>query len=324
MAVFYHPYEHSMTMALYETDDLRCPPGGQLRTVITQDGMTLRAAFWHPPVQPKGTIVILHGRTEFIEKYYEVIRECLQRNMAVATFDWRGQGLSQRLLNDRRKGHIHNLKDYGLDLDAVMRQVVLPDCPAPITLLSHSTGGAVALLAAQKGRTRYDRVVLSSPLIQLDIDPFSHGQIADLAQLLVWMGLSECYVPGGSSELFGTQPFEDNVVTSHRGRYERAKAMLKQHPELGIAAPTVGWVHAACKGVQAFQDPDFLAGIKVPVLLLVGLNEKVVSVSAIEKLGRNLPSGKLIRIPGAAHEVMMEQDRYREMFWAALDGFLPV
>ena len=85
---------------------------------------------------------MLQGRAEFIEKYFETVRDLRARGFAVATFDWRGQGLSDRALADRHKGYVRNFSEYATDLEAFMEQVVLPDCPPPIFALGHSMGGA--------------------------------------------------------------------------------------------------------------------------------------------------------------------------------------
>ena len=77
-------------------------------SIKTPDGVTLRFARWAPPPGRKGTVVVLQGRAEFIEKYFETVRDLRARGFAVATFDWRGQGLSDRALSDRRKGHVRN------------------------------------------------------------------------------------------------------------------------------------------------------------------------------------------------------------------------
>src|SRR3990172_2510200 len=74
---------------------------GALRT---PDGVALRFARWPAPPGRKGTVCLFHGRAEFIEKYFECVRELQARGFAVATLDWRGQGLSDRALADTRKG----------------------------------------------------------------------------------------------------------------------------------------------------------------------------------------------------------------------------
>src|SRR5580704_18069486 len=80
-----------------------------------RDGVSIRFARWPAPPGRKGTVCVFHGRTEFVEKYFEVTRELRARGFAVATMDWRGQGGSQRLLSDPRKGHVTSFTKYGID-----------------------------------------------------------------------------------------------------------------------------------------------------------------------------------------------------------------
>ena len=63
----------------------------------TPDGVLIRYARWAPPPGRKGTVCVFQGRAEFIEKYFEVVRDLRARGFAVATFDWRGQGQRCRL-----------------------------------------------------------------------------------------------------------------------------------------------------------------------------------------------------------------------------------
>src|SRR6185503_9476751 len=82
----------------------------------TPDGVSLRFARWQPPAGRKGTVCIFQGRSESIEKYFETVRDLRSRGFAVATLDWRGQGLSDRALKDRRKGYVRDFADYDTDL----------------------------------------------------------------------------------------------------------------------------------------------------------------------------------------------------------------
>ena len=64
----------------------------------TPDGVSLRFARFAPPAGRRGTVCIFPGRTEWIEKYFETVRDLRNRGFAVALLDWRGQGLSDRAL----------------------------------------------------------------------------------------------------------------------------------------------------------------------------------------------------------------------------------
>ena len=108
---------------------------------------------------------IFPGRTEWIEKYFETVRDLRSRGFAVAILDWRGQGLSDRALSDPLKGYVGNFSEFDTDLETFMREVVLPDCPPPIFALAHSMGGAVALRTIARGHRWFDRTVLAAPML---------------------------------------------------------------------------------------------------------------------------------------------------------------
>ena len=101
-------------------------------TLKTPDGVALRFARWAPPPGRKGTVCLFQGRSEFIEKYFETVRDLRARGFAVATLDWRGQGMSDRVLRNRRKGYVRSFSQYQIDLETFINEVVLPDCPPPI------------------------------------------------------------------------------------------------------------------------------------------------------------------------------------------------
>ncbi|MFZ0401114.1 MAG: alpha/beta hydrolase, partial [Pseudolabrys sp.] len=212
--------------------------------IKTTDGVGLRFARWAPPPGRKGTVVVLQGRAEFIEKYFETVRDLRARGFAVATFDWRGQGFSDRALSDRHKGYVRNFANYITDLEAMMEQVVLPDCPPPFFALAHSMGGAVVIRACHDGSRWFERIVLTAPMIALP--PGRLTSVAGpLARLMRIIGRGGAYVPTGDSAAMGTENFVGNVLTSDPVRYARNAAVLEQEPALGLGAPTVAWADAA-------------------------------------------------------------------------------
>src|SRR5690349_5027806 len=170
--------------------------------VKTPDGVNLRYARWEPPPGRKGTVVILQGRAEFIEKYFETARDLRARGFAVATFDWRGQGLSDRLLSDRRKGYVRSFDDYAVDLDAIMNAVVLPDCPPPIFVLAHSMGAAILIQTCRSGRRWFDRAALSAPMIRLPLGAFSRFAVP-FVRFMRLAGRGSAYVPAADQRAAG-------------------------------------------------------------------------------------------------------------------------
>ena len=52
------------------------PPGGVVEWLTEASGVRLRTARWILPArEARGTVVLIQGRTEFIEKYFEVIAD---------------------------------------------------------------------------------------------------------------------------------------------------------------------------------------------------------------------------------------------------------
>jgi len=288
----------------------------------TPDGRSLRFARFAPPPGRRGTVCLFQGRAEFIEKYFETVRDLRSRGFAVATLDWRGQGLSDRALSDPRKGHVGDFAEFDTDLETFMREVVLPDCPPPLFALAHSMGGAVLVRSASQGRRWFDRTVLSAPMIAL-----AGIRLPRLAKsaigLMRAIGLGVSYIPGGDDTVEQTKPFMGNPLTSDPVRYARSAAVLDIEPALGIGSPTVGWASAAFDAMEEFAEPGYPGRIRHPLLIIAAGADNIVSTSGTEEFGIRLRAGSHLVLPGAKHELLMEQDRLRGQFWAAFDAFVP-
>ena len=292
---------------------------GMLRT---SDGVALRFARWAPPPGRKGTVCLFHGRAEFIEKYFESIRELHARGFAVATLDWRGQGLSGRVLADTHKGHVRDFDEYGIDLATFMQEVVLPDCPPPFFALGHSMGAAVLLRSVWQGQRWFDRIVLSTPMIELP--GLRSGKLAKLtARVTTLAGFGAAYVPGGDGTVIAMLPFTGNPLTSDPIRHARVSAILEAEPALRLGSPTVAWANAAYRVIDEFAEPTYASSIRQPLLLIAAGRDEIVSTPAIEEFAMQLRAGSHLIVAGAKHELIMEQDRYRAQFWAAFDAFVP-
>ena len=106
-------------------------------------------------------------------------------------------------------------------------------------------------------------------------------------------------------------------------RYARIGAIIEAEPELGLGSPTIAWIAAAFRVMGDFADPVYAAKIRQPLLIIAAGQDWIVSTAAIEQFALRLRSGSQLVIPGARHEIMMEQDRYRGQFWAAFEAFVP-
>jgi len=303
------------------------PNGAVTGTFAGYDGAPLRFARWAATRGPRrGTVCILPGRSEFIEKYFETIGDLRRRGFAVAIFDLRGQGGSHRPVGDPRKGHIEDFSEYDRDLTCLMRDVVLPDCPPPYTALGHSLGGHIILRNITTQGSWFDRVVLTAPMIRLhpDILGFPESLVRTYLSLCQTTGLRRMYVLGGRADANDQIVFEGNHLTSDRERFLRNKMLDREAPELQLGSPTVGWLHAAMRSMQMVDRVDFAERVSVPALIFSAGRDTIVLPRAIEDFTARLKSGTLILLSESKHEVLQENDAIRALFWAAFDAYLGV
>lgn len=307
---------------LVAAEGLPTPAGGRTLTLTAADGVRLRAAYWKPDGASRGTVALLQGRAEFIEKYGEIVEDLLRRGFAVATLDFRGQGGSERLARNPLKSHVGDFGDYRADLEALMRQVVLLHCPPPFFALSHSMSAPVAVAIALRQPQWFERLVLVAPMIGLPLaraEFFARG----LATGLGSVGLASAYIPGGTNRVMALRPFDGNPVTADPVRYERARAVLRADPGLALGSPTIGWVHAAFRAMTATALPGVPEGFRTPTLALSAARDRIVDPAASERFAARIRGGGHLMLRGSRHEIMMERDEIREMFWAAFDAFVP-
>ncbi len=310
-------------MYLVETADNPMPPGAIAGTVQTPDGMSVRYARWRSLAHPvNGTVLLLHGRAEYIEKMYETVTNLRQMGFEVFTLDWRGQGGSTRMLSDPRRGYVDDFDQYIVDLETCMSEIVLPDCPGPYYILAHSTGSLVALLAAPQFGNRIRRMVLCAPLLHLAISEGSQRFLKFIAGTFTTIGLGEVFMHGGPTP-DDSRSFAGNRLTSDLDRYMRNTGFIRERPELGVGGPTAAWLFAAFRAMDRVEDPEFHSQITIPTLLICAGGDQVVSCAAIEELGGRLRSGSCLTIDGAKHEILQERDVYREQLLSAFGSFVP-
>ncbi|SFL25994.1 alpha/beta fold hydrolase [Methylorubrum salsuginis] len=302
---------------------LPVPPGARLVPVETSDGVPLRAATWRPTTRTvKGTVCLIQGRAEFIEKYYETIHELRARGFCVVAFDWRGQGDSGRQVRDARKGHVRHFDDYRLDLLAVAEQVLVPSMPEPHFGLAHSMGGAVALTGAAEGWLPFRRLVTVAPMLGIRMVRWPAGASL-LARCLHRFGLGRCYIPFGKPHSLATKPFPGNRLSTDPVRYERNAAAARIVGAGAIGDPTIAWLASAFRAMHALAKPATIRRIRIPCLIVAAGADPVCSTPATERFAARLKTGHLIVLPGARHEILTECDAVRADFWAAFDAFIP-
>lgn len=262
--------------------------------------------------KPRGTCIVCPGRTEFIEKYFEVARDLQDRGFAVLILDWPGQGLSDRLLEDPQKGHIDRFETFmgalrnGLD--------AFEELPRPYVSLAHSMGGAIALAAIGQGLVKVDAAAFCAPMWGLPL-----GRVQ---RYFIWamrvMGRSDDFAqkPGPPER------FEDNVVTRDRVHWQLQRDLTDAAPELSLGPVTWGWLGASLEIFQRISKPDILRSIDIPIFVASAADEKLVDNGSHARVASDLANCEHVTVNGAMHEILMEKSDKRDQFWAGFDRML--
>jgi lysophospholipase len=295
----------------YPTADNPCPAGGAAFFLELNPALKIRIAYW--PGGARGTVFVLPGRSECIEKYFETWGELRTRGFSVAAIDWRGQGASSRLLPNPLKGHVGDFAEYLADFSALL-SALEAEAPKPYLLLAHSMGANIAMRVLGEW-PRFQGALFTSPMLGL---VQSGPVVAALAA--IWR--PEAFVPGGAKFDPYTEAFASNPVTRDERRFRRNLAIIQTHRALALGGATGGWVKAALRSNQLIGRQSFLARIKVPVVILTAAKEKIVSNSAQARAAKQLAQGSQIVIADGYHELLQERDPIRTQVWRAFDSMV--
>jgi lysophospholipase len=303
------------------------PSGAVVGAFEGYDGNPMRFARWEPTRGPtRGTVCVFTGRSEFIEKYFEVVSDLRRRGFAVAVMDWRGQGGSYRPLSNPRKGWVRTFSEYDRDLDCFMEQVVKPECPPPYYALAHSMGGHILLRIAGRPVPPFERIMVVAPMLRFHDKQVGVSQrYARLyAALGTACGFGRAYVRGGSDASEDPVVFEGNPLTSDEARFARNRALIEAAPHLLLGAPTIGWLNAAYRSMAKLNDPAYAERISVPLLVAIAGQDVIVDPVASEAFAARVKLCTTVNLPLARHEILQEADEIRGRFWAAFDAYLGV
>ena len=293
------------------------PVGMQPAWLAGYKGVHLRVGLLPSVGKPRGSVLISTGRTESLEKYFETAREASARGFVVLLHDWRGQGLSQRLLADRLRGHADGFDDFLSDYSCLLAAYE-DRLPKPWVMVGHSMGGTLNLIALARGERRVATALLCAPMLRIQMSPVNRVLSGPLSRLLRALGRGGNYVMGQKTNPWSA--FAVNRLTHDPIRFQRANNQLAAEPRLNLGGPTWGWLASALAAMAWLRQARAVSRIGIPVTILSAEADLIVENAPHKALVAQLPYGRLVTVPGAFHEIMQETDARRAVFWAEFDA----
>jgi alpha-beta hydrolase superfamily lysophospholipase len=261
-----------------------------VRHVTAADGTDLLVRHW--PVDEAeaggawagptwGSVLLVHGLGEHSGRYEHVGDQLTGAGLEVHAYDHRGSGGSSG-----RRGHVDRWEQYHEDLAERLGAVRAAAGTRPVVLYGHSMGGLVVLGYLLSDRPKPDLVVLSSPGLDSTLASWKKTLAPALSRILPKLA-----VPNG---IDGSTLSRDPAVAAKVGA-----------DPLAIKASTTRF-GAEALAEQARIRREY-AGLRLPTLVLHGLDDGLVPAQASEILASN-PSVERRTYPGLRHELHNEPE----------------
>lgn len=249
----------------------------------------------------RGSVVLLHGMSEFTRKHYELAYYLLRQGYNVFMYDQRCHGHSQRLTDRLDLIHVDRFSDFVEDLELFVRNIVRPVAVGPLYLYGHSMGGAVSMFYMAAHPDTFQKVVLSSPLFEPIV-----GAPTPLAVL---SAAKDRLLRGAKSKLTHSKEFIAKIPEAwqHDPACSRNKYMMQlriDDKHYQTTPMTAGFALRAL-----YLTPQLLRlakKIRTPHLLISGDQDTVVKTRPHLRFAKLSPLCRLVSVPGGKHAMMCD------------------
>ncbi len=302
-----------------ELENYKAPAGINSNYVKMDDGIKIRVCYWlNKEKNNSGTIILQQGHNEFIEKYFETIDEFLKKGFAVISFDWRGQGMSERMIKEIEKSYIKNFERHDKDFDEILKLIETKKFPMPYIGIGHSMGGCLMLSAFHRHPKKLRMGILSAPMLGFKNEGFLKAASA-------FMNLAKKdtdYLVGSKPNMGVETPFKENDLTRDPKRYERTLKLVRKHPSIRLWGITNSFAKAVNQRFKIIRKKGWVEEIETKVLVINSLEDRVVDPVKTLKTIKRLKNYEIIDFKDCEHEIFMERDSHRNRMWNKIEKFL--
>jgi lysophospholipase len=237
---------------------------------------------------PKAVVVLVHGAGEHHGRYDWVIKKLNENQYHVIAGDLPGQGT-----NYKKQGHINSFNEYIETIEAWVREAIT--FHLPVFLFGHSMGGLAVIRTMIEKQLPVQKVVLSSPCLDLMSYPSFPMEMVSRVLNVVTPSLR---VPSNLPKGSGTR----NEVVRYR---DTSDPLLVKNISIRWYRQLVKAMVLANEKVAQFPD--------VPLLVMQAGNDLIVNVKTVRKWFNNLTITEKTYKEwiDLYHEVLNEPERER-------------
>ncbi|MEE4186084.1 MAG: alpha/beta hydrolase [Gammaproteobacteria bacterium] len=251
---------------------------------IEAGGMTLRYRVWGEPHPGRPPLVLMHGFGNTVQTFRD-LAPALADTYQVIALDMPGFGLS-----DKPADHDYSNASQAAVVVEFMRALGLKN---PV-IGGHSMGGALALHVAQQAPEVSGMILMNPGIITTGVPAIAEFAVFPLPRLT-----AKTFGDAGFRERFLKQSYVNpDIVTP---------AVVE---DVMVGALTDDYLTGSTQMMKYYKSGDeegMLPDIRVPALIVWGVEDKSKPDGEAELLAAELPNSRLALIPGAGHYVQEEK-----------------
>lgn len=234
--------------------------------IRTNDGLTLHAVEWKPDFTPKAAIFLVHGIGEHTGRYQHVAEVFTNAGFVLTGFDLRGHGKSEGI-----RGHSPSYDAFMEDINIGLKNVRETYPGIPVFLYGHSLGGNLTLYYSVTQQSLPAGAIVTSPALGVTV-PISPAKML-IGKIMY--------------SVFPTFQMKNGLDPND----------LARDTNVGTAYTADSLVHTyttARLGLDLLNSGKYIiehaANIQMPILLMQGTSDKLVSPELTKKFADHAPA----------------------------------
>jgi pimeloyl-ACP methyl ester carboxylesterase len=281
----------------------------EVRRFVTPDGLTLVADVGGPEGAP--TVILAHGGGQTRHSWAGAMRSLVAKGYHVINYDARGHGESDW----------SPTADYSIEASGADLRTIIETVNGPVALVGASMGGMISFyVVGSSGETRIaDAMVLVDIVINPAPEGVHHIRSFMQANPNGFANLDEVADAVAAYNPDRPRPKDPSGLMKNLRLREDGRLYWHWDPRLLASKPSV-------------EPPEFgqrlaavASGVKIPVLLIRGLQSDIVKDEGIAHLRSLVPHTEFCDVAGAGHMVAGDRnDAFNQGVQDFLDRNLPL
>ena len=264
-------------------------------------------------------IVLVHGFTEYTEKFSEILYYFYEEGYSVFMMDQRGHGRSGRKTDNPDLVYVDSFEEYVLDLKYFIERIVRKYAPdLPLFLYGHSMGGCISGLFLERYPDAFRAAVLTSPMLKIDFGSLPDPAVNAMATFSRIVNREKRPAPGAVP--FSPKPDFPGTCATSEARYLYTLGQQIAHKAYRTCGATFGWVRAAIGATEQVLRNAALADL--PILICQAGIDTLVDNAGQEVFAANAPDARIVRFPTSKHEIYRSPKDVLEVYMKTVLGFL--